>query len=103
MGTKADPGRYDCHAAAADDEPMFVLRANDPLAPDLVRAWAARYLAEKAEETQQIAAGGRGHDIGFSNAAWKRATKARDKITEALAVATEMEEWRRAKEDQAHG
>ena len=29
-----------CIAKAADDEPVFVLRAQDKLAPDLVREWA---------------------------------------------------------------
>lgn len=30
-----------CIAKAADNEPVFVLRAQDKLAPALVRAWAA--------------------------------------------------------------
>lgn len=41
MGTKLNPGRFDCHAAALPDEPMFVLLARDPLAPFLVSIWAA--------------------------------------------------------------
>ncbi len=41
MGTKANPGHYDCYDKAADDEPMFVLLARDPLAPILVELWAA--------------------------------------------------------------
>ena len=40
MGTKANPGVYDGYAKAADDEPIFVLRANDPLAAQLVEVWA---------------------------------------------------------------
>ncbi len=40
MGTKANPDEFDCYDKAADDEPMFVLRAKDPLAPILVRLWA---------------------------------------------------------------
>jgi hypothetical protein len=40
MGTKQNPGPFDCYAAAAPDEPMFVLLARDPLAPALVREWA---------------------------------------------------------------
>ena len=31
-----------CLQKAADDEPIFVLRAQDMLAPDLVRDWATR-------------------------------------------------------------
>lgn len=41
MGTKNNPGKYDCFANAEPDEPMFVLLARDPLAPLLVRLWAA--------------------------------------------------------------
>ena len=39
MGTKNDPGKFDCHAKAADDEPLFTLRAKDPIAPALIEAW----------------------------------------------------------------
>ena len=40
MGTKENPGKFDCYDAAEDNEPMFVLLARDPLAPVLVRQWA---------------------------------------------------------------
>jgi hypothetical protein len=32
-------GNDPCINAAAEDEPIFVLRANDELAPDVVRYW----------------------------------------------------------------
>ncbi len=41
MGTKNNPGQFDCYANAAPDEPMFVLLARDPLAPILVELWAS--------------------------------------------------------------
>jgi hypothetical protein len=40
MGTKEKPGEFDCYAAAAPDEPMFVLLARDPSAHLLVGLWA---------------------------------------------------------------
>lgn len=40
MGTKNNPGAYDCYANADPDEPMFVLLGRDPFAAELVRAWA---------------------------------------------------------------
>lgn len=40
MGTKNNPGEFDCYANAEPDEPMFILLARDPLAPRLVRQWA---------------------------------------------------------------
>lgn len=40
MGTKQNPGRFDCYAKAADDEPIFVLLARDKHAATLVWLWA---------------------------------------------------------------
>lgn len=40
MGTKNNPAPYDCMANAEPDEPYFVLLARDPLAAELVLAWA---------------------------------------------------------------
>jgi hypothetical protein len=40
MSTKQDPGEFDCYAKLAPDEPYFVLRAKDPLAPALIELWA---------------------------------------------------------------
>jgi hypothetical protein len=39
MGTKKDPGKFDCYAKLADDEPYFVLRGKDPVAWILVNLW----------------------------------------------------------------
>jgi hypothetical protein len=46
MSTKTEPGKYDCYAKLAQDEPYFVLRAKDPHAPALVELWAALREAE---------------------------------------------------------
>lgn len=40
MGTKNNPGQYDCYANAEPDEPMFVLLGRDKHAPTLVWLWA---------------------------------------------------------------
>lgn len=66
MGTKANPGAYDCHANADDDEPMFTLLARDPAAPQLVERWAD----------------------------YARANGEVEKADEALACASEMRSWR---------
>ena len=39
MGTKNNPGEYDCYAKLADDEPYFLLRAKDIAAHETVRKW----------------------------------------------------------------
>lgn len=40
MGTKNNPGQFDCYANADPDEPMFVLLGRDKHAPGLVWLWA---------------------------------------------------------------
>jgi hypothetical protein len=72
MGTKNNPGSYDCYANAEPDEPMFVLLGRDPAAAVLVRAW----LAIRREMDYDAEVG---------------------KYEEALACAAKMEEWARSK------
>lgn len=50
----ADPNS--CLNRAADDEPVFVLRAKDPLAAKLVEDWAARALLAGLHEDKHQAA-----------------------------------------------
>lgn len=40
MGTRNNPGKFDCYGAAEDDEPMFILLGRDKHAPLLVKLWA---------------------------------------------------------------
>lgn len=40
MGSKNNPGKFDCYANAEPDEPMFVLLGRDVDAPYLVEMWA---------------------------------------------------------------
>lgn len=40
MGTKNNPGNFDCYANAKPDEPMFILLGRDKNAPSLVDLWA---------------------------------------------------------------
>jgi hypothetical protein len=40
MGTKNNPGAYDCYANAHPDEPMFILLGRDAFAGSLVTLWA---------------------------------------------------------------
>lgn len=72
MGLKSDDS---CLAKAKDDEPIFVLRSTDRLAPDIVREWAK--LAERG-----------GTDRG--------------KIEEAYRLAGRMEDWASANGGSKH-
>jgi hypothetical protein len=40
MGTKNNPGKFDCYKNAYPNEPMFILLGRDVCAGDLVRKWA---------------------------------------------------------------
>jgi hypothetical protein len=42
MGTKQNPGQFDCYVKALPDEPMFVLLARDPDFFEIVMEWCNR-------------------------------------------------------------
>jgi len=74
MGTKDQPGMFDCHAVALPDEPTFTLLARDPSAPLLVQIWAA--LRAQAIEQGQ------------------RPVSETEQTEEAMRVAVRMATWR---------
>jgi hypothetical protein len=73
-GTKVNPGDEDCYSAALPDEPLFVLLARDPSAPDLVMQWAYHRRLD-------VASG-------------KRPVEDDEKVMRALAIASQMRDWR---------
>lgn len=75
MGSKTNPGNFDCYANALSDEPMFILLARDPTAPAIVREWAE--LREAAIETGN------------------RPRSDMAMVVEARDCALQMETWRR--------
>lgn len=77
MGTKTNPGRYDCYEALREDEPHFVLMARDEHFARVVGFWAMLRMQFIAEGKDPVA------DV--------------DKVTEALQVAREGVEWRRVR------
>ena len=50
MGTKQNPGKFDCYSRAEPDEPVFVLLGRDPVAHILVEDWAS--LRERLGKTE---------------------------------------------------
>jgi hypothetical protein len=74
MGSKQNPGNFDCYENALPDEPMFVLLARDPHAPRLVEQWAI-------QRRQDIDAG-------------ERPKTDQAMVDEALLCAEDMREWR---------
>lgn len=51
MGTRNNPGKFDCFSNAEPDEPMFVLLGRDPCAPILIGIWAE--LRKRMGENQE--------------------------------------------------
>ena len=85
MGSKTQPGAFNCYQSALPDEPIFTLLARDPTAPDVIRTWSR----QRRDDIFK------GPDAGaFSDAQTDDLRKA----TEAEAVADEMTVWRRANE-----
>jgi hypothetical protein len=88
--TKNEPGKFDCHAKAADDEPLFTLRAKDPIAPAMVRAW--RFI--RAGELVKAV-----HEMGKATRALEASGRPLlpldcEKSAEAQACSSAMEAWR---------
>lgn len=46
MGTKNNPGQFDCYANALPDEPIFTLLARDPEFLNLVIQWADKRMRD---------------------------------------------------------
>lgn len=74
MGSKLNPGEFDCYSNALPDEPMFILLARDPHAPALVQLWATY----------------RGRDIEVGD----RPKTDQAMVEEAIICATSMRGWR---------
>lgn len=76
MGTKTNPGKFDCYAAAEPNEPMFILLGRDRHAAAVVRYWVSLRIADAPTVT------------------------ATAKLLEALDCAAAMERWHK---DHPHG
>jgi hypothetical protein len=76
MGTKNNPGNFDCYHNAMPDEPMFILLARDPNAPDLIERWADGRQCDIVRKVRPAS------DVGMVN--------------EARDCARKMRKWRKA-------
>lgn len=78
MGTKNNPGKFDCYQNADPDEPLFILLARDDSAPKLVMDWAMERLrlineGRKPYEDMEMVA--EAIYCAKNMIAWKRARK----------------------------
>ncbi len=59
-----------CLGKAADDEPIFVLRARDPIAAHIVREWAKLAETYDLHESEKIS---RARDVADAMGVWRAA------------------------------
>lgn len=91
MGTKNNPGKYDCYVKAEPDEPLFTVLGRDPLGADFVALWAA--MRAKADHgARRIFE----RMLERSNTVPYRPGQG-DKIAEAVNVSCEMRVFRKAR------
>lgn len=75
MGTKSDPGNFNCYENAMEDEPMFILLGRDKQAPAALEKWAN----ERAKAVRQ----------------GKKPEEDMEQVHDARKTALEMKAWRR--------
>jgi hypothetical protein len=75
-----------CFNRAAEDEPLFVLRANDETAPWTIRMWAEKYKQRKLDQDWMAP------KLKGNNKHWN--DRAQKKYAEARALADLMEDWK---------
>lgn len=88
MGTKQEPGANDVQDRIKDDEPFFTLAGRDPIAPFIIRLWAAAL----ARDIGAIEAVANNLAVAASKLPY-RPDKDPAHVREARAVATAMELW----------
>lgn len=91
MGSKNNPGKYDCYANALPDEPMMVLLGRDPLAPPLTQIWAMIRAGNMDEARKTFS-----ELIASPQSAVYVLRPEPDKAIEASDCALSMMEWRKA-------
>lgn len=79
MGTKNNPGAFDCYANAEPDEPMFVLLGRDPCASLLVKVWIEMRRRMLDDPTKLLEA----RDCADAMLQWAVAKGKKDKVADA--------------------
>ncbi len=91
IGSKANPSQYDCYPDLADDEPYFVIRADDPLSSALVELHAYIGAGQSGAAHNKLA-----EIMALTN---QKAPRPSDspKYRETFAISLAMEQWRNAR------
>jgi len=91
VGSKANPSQFDCFSDLADDEPYFVIRADDPLSDFLLELHAYVGAGQAGAAHNKLAE--------IMALTVERAPRPSDspKYRETFAISQAMEAWRQAK------
>lgn len=92
-GSKANKSEFDCYDNLADDEPYFVLRADDPLSSAIVELHAYIGAGQSGAAHNKLA------EIMALTSANAPRPSASPKYRETFAISLAMEQWREAKRD----
>lgn len=84
MGTKNNPGKYDCYEKAEPDEPLFVLIGRDQTASDFVDLWAHIHNAAPISAFETFIK-------IYQNIQWN--TNNKEKVFEAFRCANDMRNY----------
>ncbi len=90
-GSKANPSQYDCYDDLSEDEPYFVLRADDPLSSALLELHAYIGAGQSGAAHNKLA------EIMSMTADKPPRPSDSPKYRETFAISLAMEQWRDAK------
>jgi len=90
IGSKANPSKFDCYNDLAEDEPYFVIRADDPLSDSLIELHAYIGAGQAGAAHNKLA------EIMALTAARPPRPSDSPKYRETFAISQSMEAWRSA-------
>ncbi len=88
VGSKANPSKYDPYTKLADDEPYFIIRANDLLSSALIELHAYIGAGQSGAAHNKLA------EIMALTAAKPPRPSDSPKYRETFAISASMEKWR---------
>jgi len=88
-GSKAAPSQFDCYEDLAEDEPYFVIRADDPLSDSLIELHAYIGAGQSGAAHNKLA------EIMALTAGQPPRPSESPKYRETFAISQSMEAWRR--------
>ncbi len=89
VGSKTNPSKFDCYDDLADDEPYFVIRADDPLSDALIELHAYIGAGQSGAAHNKLA------EIMALTAERPPRPSDSPKYRETFAISQSMETWRR--------